>query len=507
MTKCFLRLNYFTLRFLLGAYTKLNGKKQSQLGLTVKKNEDFSEWYVQIVRKAELADYAAIKGFIIFMHYGYSIWEKIKQLLDSRFKETGHKNAYSPSLIPESFLSKEAEHFSGFTPEVFWVTHAGNTKLSERLATRPTSETIIYDSYSKWIKSWRDLPLLLNFWNSVLRAEITSTKPFIRTSEFLWQEGHTVHATKEEADKEVLMILEIYRDLIENILAIPVLIGKKSNREKFVGALYTTTLEAIMPDGKALQMGTSHNLGQNFSKSFEIKYVGKDEKEHYGWQTSWGVSWRLLGATVMVHGDDKGLVLPPKIAPIEVVIIPIFYSELDKVTVLTKIMEISRKLEKNGLNIHVDDREQYTPGWKFNEWELKGVPIRLEVGPRDIKNDKFTLVRRDTYEKIEIDEKKLIKELEKILVEIQQNLFMRAKEYLNSHISSVDDYEKFKKVLEKKGGLLKAFWCSKQECEDSIKTETGATIRLLPLEEEEVTAKCVYCGKKASTVAFFARAY
>ena len=482
-------------------------EKQSKLGITTKKNENFAEWYVQVVRKAELADYASMKGFIVLMHYGYSIWEKIKDLLDSRFKESGHKNAYFPSLIPESFLSKEAEHFSGFTPEVFWVTHAGNSKLSERLATRPTSETIVYDSYAKWIKSWRDLPLLLNFWNSVLRAEITGTKPFIRTSEFLWQEGHTVHANRKEADEEVFMILRIYQNLIENILAIPVLIGKKSDSEKFVGALYTTTLEAMMPDGKVLQMGTSHNLGQNFAKPFEIKYVGKDEKEHFAWQTSWGVSWRLIGAAVMVHGDDKGLVLPPKIAPIGIVIIPIFYSKSEKELVEQKITNISEKLSDYGFNIYVDDREQYTPGWKFNEWEMKGVPIRLEVGPRDIKENKITVVRRDTFERNKIDEGKLIEELERIFNEIQRNLFNKAKNYLENHVTRVNDYVEFKDVLEKKGGFLKAYWCSKQDCEDKIKMETGSTIRLIPLENEKASGKCVYCGENTSTIAFFARAY
>jgi len=310
------------------------------VGITVKKNEDFAEWYTQIVTKAGLADYAGIKGFIVLMPYGHSIWERIREFIDKRIKEEGHENAYFPALIPESFLRKEAEHFSGFIPEVFWVTHAGDEELSDRLAVRPTSETIAYDSYSRWIKSWRDLPLLLNFWNSVLRAEIKMTKPFIRTSEYLWQEGHTVHATKEDADKEVMLALSIYRELIEDMLAIPVLAGRKTDRDKFVGALYTTTLEALMPDGRALQMGTSHNLGQNFSIPFGIKYVGKDEKEHYAWQTSWGVSWRTIGAVIMMHGDDKGLIVPPKIAPIQIVAIPIYYTEDEKRLVYKEIQEV-----------------------------------------------------------------------------------------------------------------------------------------------------------------------
>jgi prolyl-tRNA synthetase len=468
----------------------LSEEKQSDLGITVKKNENFSEWYVQIVRKAELADYAKVKGFTVVMPYGYSIWEKIRDYLDSKFKETGHKNAYFPSLIPESLLGKEAEHFSGFTPEVFWVTHAGSSELGERLATRPTSETIAYDSYSKWIKSWRDLPLLLNFWNSVLRAEITGTKPFIRTSEFLWQEGHTVHATQEEADEEVMKMLEIYKEFVENVLAVPAMTGKKSESEKFVGALYTMTLEGLMPDGKALQMGTSHNLGQNFSKSFEIKFIGKDEKEHFAWQASWGVSWRLIGAIVMVHGDDKGLILPPKIAPIEAVIVPIYYSDSDKEVVLQKIEDISQLLSNKGMDIYADTREQYTPGWKFNEWELKGVPLRIEIGPRDIKKKKITIVRRDTFEKLEVEEELIYQEIKRISEDIQENLFKKAKDFMESHSADVDNYEDFKKVLDEKGGFLKAFWCSKQICEEKIKEETGATIRLLS-EKQEITSNCI----------------
>jgi prolyl-tRNA synthetase len=316
------------------------GMSTKDIGITARKSQDFSEWYTQVVTKAELADYSVAKGFMVLMPYGYSIWEKIREFIDSRIKETGHRNAYFPVLIPESLLKKEAEHFTGFTPEVFWVTHAGDTELGERLAARPTSETIAYYSYANWIKSWRDLPLLLNFWNSVLRAEITATRPFIRTSEFLWQEGHTVHETKDQADQEVMMILRLYRELIEGFLAIPVIIGKKTEREKFLGALYTTTLEAIMGDGRALQMGTSHNLGQNFSVPFEIKYLGRDEKEHYAWQASWGVSWRLIGAVVMVHGDDKGLVLPPKIAPIQIVIVPIFFNDEERKMVDARAREV-----------------------------------------------------------------------------------------------------------------------------------------------------------------------
>ena len=477
------------------------------IGITVKKSENFSEWYTQVVIKAELADYTAVKGFMVCMPHGYAIWEKIREYIDREIKKTGHRNAYFPTLIPESFLKKEAEHFAGFTPEVFWVTHAGDNELTERLATRPTSETIAYDSYSRWVKSWRDLPLLLNFWNSVLRAEIKATKPFLRTSEFLWQEGHTVHATKEDADREVMQILEMYRDLVENHLAIPVLAGTKTESEKFVGALYTTTLESLMFDGKALQMGTSHNLGQNFSKPFGIKYVGTDEKEHFAWTASWGVSWRLIGGVIMVHGDDKGLVLPPKIAPIQVVIVPIFYSDDQKAKILDKIAFFGAALEKAGLSVRIDDRPQYTPGWKFNEWEMKGVPVRLELGPRDMEKNQVMAVRRDTGQKIPLSEQGLVENVISLLEEIQNNMFKKAKSFLDEHIKTVSEYESFKKIIENQGGFVRACWCSDQTCEQKIKDETGATIRALPFEKEDTFSQCIYCGKSADTVAYFARAY
>ena len=477
------------------------------IGMTVKKSEDFSEWYTQVVIKAELADYTAMKGFMACMPYGYAIWEKIREFIDREIKKTGHKNAYFPTLIPESFLKKEAEHFAGFTPEVFWVTHAGDNELSERLAARPTSETIAYDSYARWIKSWRDLPLLLNFWNSVLRAEIKATKPFLRTSEFLWQEGHTVHATKADAHKEVMQILEMYRDLVENQLAIPVLAGTKTDSEKFVGALYTTTLEALMCDGKALQMGTSHNLGQNFSKPFGIKYVGTDEKEHFAWTASWGVSWRLIGGLIMVHGDDKGLVLPPKIAPIQVVIVPIFYNDEVKTKVFQRMNDVAEALRKTGLDVEVDDRAQYTPGWKFNEWELRGVPLRLEIGPKDLEKNQVTGVRRDTREKIRINDQELVERVHSLLEDVQENLFKKAKQFLDEHTTSVSDYEQFKRIILADGGFVKACWCSDSSCEQKIKEETGATIRVLPFEKEPVPSKCVYCGKNADQIAYFARAY
>ena len=354
-------------------------QEKDSLGLSVRKSEDFSEWYTQVVLKSELVDYASGKGFIVLRPYGFEIWDQIKFFFDSQIRKTGHKNAYFPTLIPESLLKKEADHFQGFTPEVFWVTRSGAEALADIYAVRPTSETIVHDSMAKWIRSWRDLPVLLNVWNSVLRAEIKSTKPFIRSSEFLWQEGHTAHALESQAEKEVMDILMIYQKLVQELLAIPVLIGKKTDKEKFVGAVYTTTLEAMMPDGKAVQMGTSHHLGQNFSKPFEIRFLGEDSQLHFVWQTSWGVSWRLIGATVMQHGDDKGLILPPRVAPIQIVIVPIVFSSTNTSEVLRKCQEISLKLEATGLRSYVDSRENYTPGWKFNEWELKGVPLRIEI--------------------------------------------------------------------------------------------------------------------------------
>jgi prolyl-tRNA synthetase len=478
-----------------------------EIGITVKKAEDLSEWYTQVVMKAELADYSPIKGFMVLRPYGYSIWESIREYLDSRLRESGHSNAYFPLLIPESFLKKEATHFTGFTPEVFWVTRAGENELSERLAIRPTSETIINDAYSKWVRSWRDLPLLINVWNSVLRAEITATRPFLRTTEFLWQEGHTVHASKEDADQEVMMILRFYQDLIEQQLAAPVLTGYKSEREKFVGALYTTTLEAMMPDGKAIQMGTSHNLGQNFSKPFEIKYLGKDEESHYAWTTSWGVSWRLISAMIMLHGDDRGLVVPPHIAPIQIVIIPIYYKEGNKGAIERKIQSVAEKLKSAGLRIRLDDREQYTPGWKFNEWELKGIPLRIEVGPRDVERKQVTLVRRDNLQKLNVGDDELVDEVTKCLEAIQISLFSKASAALKASIRQANNYEQFTLIMNNEGGFVQACWCEDSECEDAIKTETGATIRTLPFKDEASLAPCVRCGKPGKKVGYFARSY
>jgi len=476
------------------------------LGITVKKAENLSEWYTQVVTKAQLADYSSAKGFMIMMPYGYAIWENIKEHFDKKIKSIGHRNAYFPLLIPERLLKKEAEHFEGFTPQVFWVTHSGDTELAERLAIRPTSETIIYESYSKWVKSWRDLPILINVWNSVVRAEITSTRPFIRTTEFLWQEGHTVHGTEEEGEAEVMTILDIYQRLVEDQLAIPVVIGKKTEREKFKGAVYTTTLESIMPDGKAIQMGTSHHLGQKFSKPFEIKYLGKDEKEHFAWTTSWGLSWRVIGAAILTHGDDQGLILPPRVAPTQVVIIPIHYKESDKENILKETQHLAEALEKNGVRTFIDDRAQYTPGWKYHEWEMKGVPLRVEIGPRDIQSKQVTLVRRDTGKKIMVSQSDAASQITKILDEIQNFLLQKARKTMDELTSTAEDMKSLKKIIEEKGGFVRAFLSDDVDCEDKIKGETGATVRVVPFSETR-KGKCVHCGKPNSREVFFARSY
>ncbi len=477
-----------------------------ELGITTKKGDDLSEWYTQVVTKAQMADYSSAKGFMVLMPYGFAIWERIKEYFDKKIKDIGHKNAYFPLLIPERLLKTEAEHFAGFTPEVFWVTHSGDSELSEKLAVRPTSETIIYESYSKWVKSWRDLPVLINVWNSVVRAEITSTKPFLRTTEFLWQEGHTVHATEKEAETEVATIMEIYQQLVETQLAIPVLVGRKTEREKFKGAVYTMTLEAMMPDGKALQMGTSHHLGQKFSKPFEIKYLGTDEEEHYAWTTSWGASWRVIGAMILTHGDDRGLILPPRIAPIQVVIVPIFYKETDKENILSETKNLATHLGKAGVRTFIDDRTQYTPGWKYNEWEMKGVPLRVEFGPRDLRSKQLTLVRRDIGGKSTIDTDNAATGIVKVLDKIQDSLMERSRKLLQNLTSTARNMDAFEKALEEKRGFIKAFLCEDVKCEDKIKEETGATVRLIPLQEKQ-QGKCVYCGKEPSKVVYFARSY
>ena len=479
-----------------------------EIGITVKKSDDFSEWYTQLVIKAELADYAPVKGLIVLRPDGYSIWESIKLSLDSKLAATGHRNGFLPVLIPESLLGKEKDHFTGFNPEVFWVTHSGDGEIGDRLALRPTSETLAYTMYAKWIRSWRDLPLKINFWNSALRAEIKATKPFLRTSEFLWQEGHTAHTDKNEAEKEVTDILEIYKKTVEDELAIPVITGKKSEKEKFVGAVYTLTMESLMPDGKALQMGTTHFLGQNFSKPFEVKYADKNNVENFVWQTSWGVSWRLIGGMIMVHGDDKGLVLPPRVAPIQVVIIPIYHSDEERETILEKSREIEKWLIGTNIRVHLDDRDQVTPGFKFNDWEMKGIPIRIELGPKDMNEGKVVLVRRDTGEKRDhaMHDTNFMKPIEDELDKMHNDMFANAKKILDERTATLETYDEFKTELEK-GMLLKAPVCDNPTCEEKIKEETGADIRVIPDDCDDDISKCIYCGGQSKIRPLFARGY
>jgi prolyl-tRNA synthetase len=477
-----------------------------EAGITVKKSDDFSDWYTQCVLKSGIADYSPGKGFIILRPYGYAIWENIKELLDDQFKKTGHKNGFLPVLIPESLLTVEKNHFEGFMPEVYWVTKSGNNDLAEKLALRPTSETLAYSMFSKWISSYRDLPLKLNFWNSALRAEIKSTKPLIRNSEFLWQEGHTAHINEKEANDQVSMILDLYKTLIEEFLAIPTVSGLKSDKEKFVGANYTTCLESLMPDGKALQMATSHNLAQNFSKPFDIKFLDKDTSEHFVWQTSWGISWRIIGAMIMVHGDDKGLILPPKISPTQVIIVPIYKDE-SKEIVKQKAGELENKLKDSQIRVYTDDRDEYTSGWKFNEWEMKGVPLRVNIGIRDIREEQLELVRRDTKERFYVKEKDLVSEILSILENIQSNMYSLAKNYLLTNTRSAKNLDELLSILDSSGGFVACSWCGKRECEDSVKEKTTADIRIVPFNTRKNISSCIACGKEGTTEVYFGRAY
>jgi prolyl-tRNA synthetase len=477
-----------------------------ELGITVKKSFDFSDWYTQCVLKSGIADYSPSKGFIVLRPYGYAIWEIIKEILDNELKRTGHKNGFLPVLIPESLLTKERDHFNGFMPEVFWVTRSGDCDLGEKLAVRPTSETLAYSMFSKWISSYRDLPLKLNFWNSALRAEIKSTKPLIRNSEFLWQEGHTAHTDENDADEEVKMILDIYKYLIEEYLAIPIISGLKSDKEKFVGAKYTTCLESLMADGKVLQMATSHNLGQNFSKPFEIKFLDKDTNEQFVWQTSWGISWRVIGALIMVHGDDKGLILPPKISPTQVIIVPI-YKDQSKDVVKQKAYELEKKLKDSNIRALTDDRDEYTSGWKFNDWEMKGVPLRANIGLRDIQENQVELIRRDTKERFYVKEKDLVNQTLSILQKIQLNLLDSAKKHLRTNTRTATSLVGLLSVLDATGGFVACSWCGKRECEDLVKEKTTADIRILPFNPKNNVSTCIACGNQDTIEVYFGRAY
>ncbi len=465
---------------------------------------DYSQWYIDVILKTKMMDYAPIKGFMAIRLEGYAIWEKIQELMDRRFKETGHQNAYFPLLIPQELLQKEAEHVEGFAPEVAWVTKGGDEILNEPLAIRPTSEAIICDFYSRWIQSWRDLPLLINQWCNVLRWE-KATRPFLRTSEFLWQEGHTCHRTEEEAEEETLKMLEVYRECLETEMAIPAVVGRKSQREKFAGALRTYTVEALMSDGRALQAGTSHNLGQHFAKGFNITYLDQDDQLKYVWQTSWGVSTRLVGALIMVHGDDRGLVLPPRIATIQTVIVPIL-TKKDRERVLESVRDLADQL-KDKLRVKLDDREEYSPGWKYNEWEMRGVPVRIEVGPRDIDKGHVVVVRRDNGEKTFMSRDDLFEELPRLLVQIQDDMLQRALELREANTRSGSDYEEFKRIMTEERGFFLASWCGEDACEEKVKDDTKATIRCIPFDKELEDETCMVCGKKATEVVYYARAY
>ncbi|MGI5907692.1 MAG: proline--tRNA ligase [Christensenellales bacterium] len=467
------------------------------------RDQDFSQWYTDVILKADMVDYSDVKGCMVIKPYGYGIWENIQREMDRRFRETGHKNAYFPLFIPESLLAKEAEHVEGFAPEVAWVTHGGNEKLQERLVVRPTSETIICSMYAKWIQSHRDLPVLINQWCNVVRWE-KSTRPFLRTSEFLWQEGHTAHADYEEAQEETIKMLGVYEEFARNVLAIPVVTGKKSEKEKFAGAKATYTMEAMMQDGKALQMGTSHNLGEHFARVFDIRYLDKDGKLKYVNQTSWGTSTRMIGGLVMVHGDERGLLLPPKVAPIQAVVLPI---AMHKEGVLEKAKEICNTLGKAGVRVEVDDRETQTAGWKFNEWELKGVPVRLEVGPRDIEKGQVLACRRDTLEKLPLPMDSLPDSVTGLLDDIHGTILQKATAMRDARTYTALDFDGFVAGIAEKKGFVKAMWCGERACEDAIKDKTGATTRCIPFEQEKLGDVCVHCGKPAGAMAYFARAY
>lgn len=462
---------------------------------------DFTQWYTDVILKTGLVDYGPVKGTMVIRPYGYAIWEFIQSGLNKRIKETGHQNAYFPMFIPESFLKKEAEHVEGFAPEVARVTHVGNEPLAEALVVRPTSETIICDMYSRWVQSYRDLPLLINQWANVVRMEKT-TRPFLRTSEFLWQEGHTVHATEQEAREETLKMLNVYVEFLKDELAIPVLPGQKSIKEKFAGAEDTYSIEAMMLDGKSLQAGTSHYLGQNFAKAFNIRFLDRDGTHKYVYQTSWGVTTRLIGALIMVHGDKRGLVLPPKVAPVQTIIIPI---AAHKPGVEEKADEILNSLKSLGIRAKVDNSDA-SPGWKFNEYEMKGVPVRIEIGPRDIENGVAVVSRRDTLEKSTIKLDNIAQEIEELLRTIQVDMYNKAKAFLDSHITVVHNMDEMEQVINNKHFAL-SMWCGDQACEDFVKQKLQATSRNMPFDQTPCGDTCAVCGKKAKHKIFWGRAY
>jgi prolyl-tRNA synthetase len=468
------------------------------------RSQDFSRWYLDVVRRAELADYSPVKGCMVIRPYGYAIWELVQQAFDREFKRTGHVNAYFPLFIPESLLQREADHVEGFAPQVAYVTHGGGEELEEKLVVRPTSEAIFGTMYAKWIQSWRDLPILINQWANVVRWEKV-TRPFLRTTEFLWQEGHTAHETYEEAEAETLRILDLYASVAERVLAMPVVKGLKSESEKFAGALRTYSIEALMGDGRAMQAGTSHNLGQNFAKAFDITFQARDKSVQHVWGTSWGVSTRLVGGVIMTHGDDSGLVLPPLVAPFQVVVVPIGRDDWRE-TVLPHARKVRLALEAAGLRVTLDERDE-RPGWKFSEWELRGVPLRLEIGPKDIEKSQVVLARRDTREKTNVAMDDLAGRARELLDAIQQNLLDRALAFREAHTLRVDSYDAFRQAMDGRPGFVIALWCGSADCEAQIKADTQATIRNMPLTRSAGTGRCVRCHGAAVAEAWFAKAY
>ncbi|MAP81504.1 MAG: proline--tRNA ligase [Aequorivita sp.] len=484
------------------------------------RDKDYSKWYNELVVKADLAENSGVRGCMVIKPYGFAIWERMQAELDRMFKETGHENAYFPLFIPKSYFSKEASHVDGFAKECAVVTHYRlknsedgdgiivdpDAKLEEELIVRPTSETIIWDTYRKWVQSYRDLPLLINQWANVVRWEMR-TRLFLRTAEFLWQEGHTAHATKEEAIAEAEQMMNVYADFSENYLAIPVVKGTKTESERFAGALETYCIEALMQDGKALQAGTSHFLGQNFAKAFDVKFAAKDGKLDFVWATSWGVSTRLMGALIMTHSDDKGLVLPPNLAPNQVVIVPIYRKDEEFEAVNKVALDLIKKLRAQGIRVKYDNRDTHKPGWKFNEYELKGVPVRIAIGPKDVEKGTVELARRDTFEKEFIDNKKVVDKVVALMKEIQEGLFTRATNYRTEHTTEVSTYEEFKSVLNTKGGFVLAHWDGTSETEERIKNETKATIRCIPLEGDKTPGACIITGKPSAQKVIFAKAY
>jgi len=475
-----------------------------ELGIGVKKEENFSEWYTQVIQKAELADYSLVSGCMIFRPYSYAMWEILQKAVDERLKKMGVQNAYFPLFIPENLFKKEQEHVEGFSPEVAWVTQAGEKELDERLAVRPTSETIMYESYSKWIRSWRDLPLKINQWNNVVRWEFKHPVALLRTREFLWNEGHTVYATREEAEKERELIIGMYRDILKEYMALHGLIGKKTEKEKFAGAVYTVSIEFLLPNGRVVQGPDFHFDGQNFAKAFDIKFLNKDGKMEYAWQNTWAITTRMLGVMIAVHGDDKGLVLPPKIAPIQIVIVPIIY-EGTKEKVLEKANEIKELLSE--YRIKLDDREEHTPGWKFNEWELKGVPIRIEIGPKDVEQNEVVVVRRDTLEKMKIGFDVLKEKISEILEKMQNDMYEKSKKFIEENIVEVKSWDEFIKYA-KEGKILFAPFCGVPECEEEIKEKSGGiTTRCIPFKQPKFEGNCINCNRKAKFMCYFAKTY